>query len=74
MKYYLIEVWGCVEILSSGPWGTWEDLERAAAMKRRKQSEDDGLHWAEVDEEGNLTVGDFSSAQVDEWLAGWRHD
>ena len=57
--YYLIEVHGGVEAFVQGPFSQEEERDDAAKIIHRTQKEDDGLFWAETDEEGGLTVGSY---------------
>ena len=58
-KYYLIEVEAGVEAFARGPFQTEAEQDDAAKQIRAAQDEDDGLFWADVDEEGALTVGSY---------------
>ena len=56
--YYLIEVHGGVEAFARGPF-LEEERDDAAKIIHRKQRENDGLFWADIDEEGGLIVGSY---------------
>ena len=58
-KYYLIDVFGCVEPTAVGPFDTDEERDAQAKIIHAGQSEEDALFWANVDKEGNLVVGAF---------------
>ena len=58
-KYYLIEVEAGVEAFARGPFQTEAEQDDAAKQSRAAQDDDDGLFWADVDEEGALTVGSY---------------
>ena len=58
-KYYLIEVEAGVESLAGRPFQTEAEKDDAAKQSRAAQDDDDGLFWADVDEEGALTVGSY---------------
>lgn len=60
-KYYLIEVEGGVEPYAHGPFQTGDERDNAAKQIRATQEEDDGLFWADVDENGELTVGHYKA-------------
>lgn len=58
-RYYLIEVEGGVEPSIQGPFQTEDERDDAAKQIHAAQEEDDGLFWADVDEDGGLTVGAY---------------
>ncbi len=58
-RYYLIEVEGAVEPYARGPFNTEDERDNAAKQIRARQDEDDCLFWADVDENGGLTVGSY---------------
>jgi len=58
-KYYLIEVEAGVEAFARGPFQTEAEQDDAAKQSRAAQDDDDGLFWADVDEDGPLTVGSY---------------
>lgn len=60
-KYYLIEVEGGVEAFADGPFKTEDERDQVAKRIRTTQEEDDGLFWADVDEDGVLTVGSYTA-------------
>jgi hypothetical protein len=57
--YYLLEVEGGIEPIVRGHCQTNRDRDNAAKQIRRRQDEDDGLFWADVDKAGTLTVGAY---------------
>lgn len=59
--YYLIEVEGGVEPIVRGPYPTKHERDNAAKQIRRMQQEDDGLFWANIDEQAMLTVGAYAA-------------
>jgi len=59
--HYLIEVEGGVEPLVSGPYLTKPERDNGAKQIRRRQQEDDGLFWADIDEVAVLTVGAYTA-------------
>ncbi len=58
-RYYFIEVEGAVEPVARGPFATEDQRDEAAKQIRDTQDEDDCLFWADVNEEGSLTVGSY---------------
>jgi hypothetical protein len=60
-NYYLLEVEGGVEPSVQGPYETEYQRDRAAKQIRRRQEEDDGLFWADVDDAAVLTVGAYAA-------------
>jgi hypothetical protein len=60
-NYYLIEVEGAVEPTVHGPYRTEHERHNAAKQIRRRQQEDDGLFWADIDEAGTLAVGPYTA-------------
>ena len=60
-KYYLLEVEGSVEPSVQGPYETEDERDRATKQIRRRQEEDDGLFWADIDEGAVLTVGPYTA-------------
>ena len=61
-KYYLLEVEGGVEPIVRGPYHTKRERDNAAKQIRRRQQEDDGLFWADIDKVAALTVDAYSAA------------
>ncbi len=59
--YYLLGVEGGVEPTVHGPYATIDEQENAGKQIHREQEEDDSLFWAEVEEEGALTVGAYTA-------------
>lgn len=66
-NYYLLEVEGGVEPIVRGPYYTRHDRDNAAKQIRRRQQEDDGLFWADINEAAVLTVGAYTAGFF------WRH-
>lgn len=66
MKHYLLKMLGDVEPEVEGPFET-DDMVLVAARAHRADdaSENDGLYWAEVDDQGNLLVGAFARRQLE---------
>jgi hypothetical protein len=60
-KYYLLEVEAGVEPIVRGPYHTKHERDNQAKKIRRKQQEDDGLFWVEIDKVATLTVGAYSA-------------
>jgi hypothetical protein len=60
-RNYLIEVKGGVEPIICGPYQTEQARDNAAKQIRRRQKEDDGLFWAEIDEKRTLAVGAYTA-------------
>ena len=60
-NHYLIEVEGGVEPIVRGPYHTRHERDNAAKQIRRRQQEDDGLFWADIDETGTLIVGTYTA-------------
>ena len=58
---YLLTVEGCVEPYIQGPYQTEDDRDHAAKQIHRGQEEDDGLFWADIDEEAVLTIGPYTA-------------
>jgi hypothetical protein len=58
---YLLAVEGGVEPFVQGPYQTEHQRDQAAKVIRRKQDEDDGLFWADIDEAAILTVGPYTA-------------
>ena len=60
-NYYLLEVEGGVEPIVRGPYVTQPERDNAAKQIRRRQQEDDGLFWTDIDEVSVLTVGAYTA-------------
>jgi hypothetical protein len=60
-KKLLIKVEGGVEPLVCGPYQTEQARDDTARQIRRRQKEDDGLFWAEIDEKRTLAVGAYTA-------------
>ena len=58
---YLLVVEGGVEPSVQGPYQTEDERDHAAKQIRRRQEEDDGLFWADIDEVAVLTVGTYTA-------------
>lgn len=43
------------------PYHTKHERDNAAKQIRRRQQEDDGLFWADIDERGALAVGTYTA-------------
>jgi len=61
-NYYLIEVEGGVEPIARGPYQTEPERDNAAKQIRRRQEEDDGLFWVDIDERGTLAIGSYMAS------------
>lgn len=67
MKHYLLTIMGDVEPKAVGPFETdAEVLEAAKAHRADDAGENDGLYWADVDDQGNLVVGAFCEWEIAE--------
>jgi hypothetical protein len=53
-NYYLLEVEGGVEPIVHGPYHTKKERNNAAKQIHRKQQEDDGLFWADINDIGMI--------------------
>lgn len=60
-NYYLLEVEGGVEPTVHGPYRKKHERDNAAKQIRRRQKEDDGLFWADIDEAETLAVGTYTA-------------
>ena len=60
-NYYLIKVEGGVEPIVRGPYHTKHERDNQAKKIRRRQQEDDGLFWADIDEMAVLAVGSYGA-------------
>lgn len=60
-KYYLIEVEGAVAPYARGPFNTENEQGSAAKQIHARQDDDDCLFWADIDENGELTVGSYTA-------------
>jgi hypothetical protein len=60
-NHYLLEVEGGVEPTVHGPYPTKHERDNTAKQIRRRQQEDDGLFWADIDEAGSLAVGTYTA-------------
>ena len=60
-KYFLLEVEGGVGPIVRGPYHTKRERDNAAKQIRRRQQEDDGLFWADIDKVAALTVDAYSA-------------
>ena len=60
-KYYLLEVEAGVEPIVRGPYRTKHERDNQAKKIRRRQQEDDGLFWADIDKGAALTVDAYSA-------------
>ena len=58
-KFYLIEVEGGVEPFAQGPFETEDERDEIAKEIHARQEDNDGLFWANVDENGVLTVSSY---------------
>ncbi len=58
---YLLVVEGGVEPSVQGPYQTEGERDHAAKQIRRRQEEDDGLFWADIDEGAVLSVGPYTA-------------
>jgi hypothetical protein len=58
-KFYLVEVEAGVEPIVRGPYHTENERNNAAKQIHRRQQEDDGLFWADIDDTGTLAVGTY---------------
>ena len=58
---YLLVVEGGVEPSVLGPYQTEDERDHAAKQIRRRQEEDDGLFWADIDDTAALTVGAYTA-------------
>jgi len=61
-NYYLIEIEGGVEPTVQGPYQTEPERDNAAKQIRRRQEEDDGLFWVDIDERGTLAIGSYMAS------------
>jgi hypothetical protein len=50
-----------VEPIVRRPYHTKHERDNAAKQIRRRQQEDDGLFWADIDERGALAVGTYTA-------------
>ncbi len=69
MKYYLIEVWGCVEAGILGKFKTRKARDEAAQKHHTSPDynpDEDVLFWGNVDKKGNLTVGSYQAGFFDD--------
>ncbi len=58
---YLLAVEGGVEPSVQGPYQREDERDHAAKQIRRRQEEDDGLFWADIDDGAVLTVGSYTA-------------
>jgi hypothetical protein len=58
---YLLAVEGGVEPSVQGLYQTEDERDHAAKQIRRRQEEDDGLFWADIDDAAVLTVGAYTA-------------
>jgi len=58
---YLLAVEGGVEPSVQGPYQTEDERDYATKQIRRRQEEDGGLFWADIDEGAALTVGAYTA-------------
>jgi len=58
---YLLAVEGGVEPSVQGPYQTECERDHVAKQIRRRQEEDDGLFWADIDDAAVLTVGAYTA-------------
>lgn len=59
--YYLLLVHGGVEPSVHGPYQTSDERDNAAKEIHERQTEDDGLFWADIDEVEAPTVGAYTA-------------
>lgn len=64
MKYYLLIIWGDVEIEKLGPYKSEGGRTRVARslILKEKIGDQDGIHWLDIDENGDAEVGDYTSS------------
>jgi hypothetical protein len=61
MKRYVLAISGGIEADTYGPFATEEErYQEGRRIDAEQDHSTDGLFWADVDDEGNLTVGDFT--------------
>ena len=58
---YLLVVEGGVDPSVQGPYQTEDERDHAAKQIRRRQKEDGGLFWADIDDAAVPTVGDYTA-------------
>jgi hypothetical protein len=64
MKFYLLVIWGDLEIEKRGPFKDDTTRLRAARKIRRINGNDDGIHWLNLSSGGRVVVGDYSGREL----------
>jgi len=64
MKYYTIQMWGCVEPVLYGPYNN--PLERVEQTKKIEEISDPDHSWCklDIDENGNPEVYPFTNTEL----------
>jgi hypothetical protein len=70
VKRYLLKMLDDVQPEVEGPFAADDDvLEAARAHRADDPGENDGLYWADVDDQGNLLVGAFCRRDLEQETA-----
>lgn len=60
--FYVLIIWGDLEIQKCGPFNTAAERDFQARMLRREHGDEHGLHTLDIGPDGEPEVGDYSGA------------